>query len=103
MLISMANMVLRIIYICLLRDNGESHAYAPLYYFVRNNVMYDLTLYLSFSRPSKSTLFAQLRAIQIAAHMTEGIAATHNVSLLLWRTNPPKKTTPAKIPFNTGI
>jgi hypothetical protein len=60
-------------------------------------------LYLKDSRPSRSILFAQLREIQVASHMTPGTPATHNASAVPCLRNPSRNTTPARIPFNAGI
>ena len=61
------------------------------------------TLYLSFSKPSKSMLFAQLRPIQTAIHMMDGTAAIQTVSVArLCRMIPSRNTTPAKRPFRAG-
>jgi hypothetical protein len=62
-----------------------------------------VTLYFSFSRPSKSMLFAQYLAIQIAHHMMMGTAAIQGPSVPeVLCTNPLNKTTLASTPFKTG-
>lgn len=61
------------------------------------------TLYLNDSRPSRSMLFAQLRAIHVAHHIIPGIAAIHNASVRPCRMKPSRKTTPDRTPFKVGI